>query len=240
MSASKRPGFRLNAPGDFYVEDGMCITCLAPEHEAPGLMGFLRDPKPGSNGNSHCYFARQPTNSDETYRAIRALWAGCCGALRYGGSDPEIIQRLVDLGLGAQVDGPTDPRARPVLRDHVTFASAHASGKPATILAEVGRRLVLGYSNSSVTAVAERQGSASLLHSWSSEVPGMELVVGPSADGQGRWLLTVGTGGVHPATSSVAMHVDDALRADGSVREIRWYSQGDWSARRERWMPLPC
>jgi hypothetical protein len=42
MSASS-PRFRLNAPGDFFVEDGCCISCTAPEHEAPELMAHDED-----------------------------------------------------------------------------------------------------------------------------------------------------------------------------------------------------
>jgi hypothetical protein len=236
--APTKSAFRLNAPGDFYVADGECITCGAPEHAAPALMGFHQDPKPGSNRDSHCYFARQPESQDETYRAIRAMWVACCGALRYGGRDAQIIHRLVDLGLGAQVDAPTDRRARRVIRDHVTFAGAVT---PGVVLAAVGRHLVAGYSNSSVTPVVENQGSAaSLLYSWYSKAPGMELVVGSSAEGPGRWLLTVGTGDGRPATTSVAMQVDDALRADDTLSEIRWFTQEDWRARRGNWSPLPC
>jgi hypothetical protein len=42
----------LNAGGDFYVENNMCLACMAPEYEAPELMGY--DEQTG------CYFKRQP------------------------------------------------------------------------------------------------------------------------------------------------------------------------------------
>lgn len=45
----------LNSPGDFYVEDGLCLACTAPEHEAPDLMAHI-----GTAGDYHCYFKRQP------------------------------------------------------------------------------------------------------------------------------------------------------------------------------------
>ena len=35
MSKTKYERTPLNAEGDFYVEKDMCITCLAPEQEAP-------------------------------------------------------------------------------------------------------------------------------------------------------------------------------------------------------------
>jgi len=82
--------FELNAPGDFYVEDGMCIACEAPEHEAPDLMGHYSD----DSVCYHCYFKRQPETPEELDRAIRAVEVGCCGAVRYGDRDPGIIRRL--------------------------------------------------------------------------------------------------------------------------------------------------
>lgn len=79
-----------NAPGDFYVLDGCCIACTAPEHEAPDLIEH--------DEANHCYFKRQPRTREEEDRAIMAVAVGCCGAVRYGGQDPRIIRRLVELG----------------------------------------------------------------------------------------------------------------------------------------------
>ena len=83
-----RKRHRLNVVGAFYVEDGGCIACGAPEAEAPELMGWTDDP------GHHCYFKKQPANAEEVDHAIRALEVSCCGALRYGGDDPAIIARL--------------------------------------------------------------------------------------------------------------------------------------------------
>jgi len=80
----------LNAPGPFYVGRDECISCRAPEHEAPDLMSF--DEERGS-----CYFLRQPTTPEETERAIQAVGVSCCGAVRYAGSDPKILQRLAEV-----------------------------------------------------------------------------------------------------------------------------------------------
>jgi hypothetical protein len=77
----------LNAPGDFYVEDGLCLACQAPEHEAPDLIGHCVD-------SYHCYFKRQPVTPEETLLAVRAVQVGCCGAVRYGGADRNILSRL--------------------------------------------------------------------------------------------------------------------------------------------------
>jgi len=87
------PRFHLNATGDFFVEDGMCIACTAPEHEAPELMANATD----SSGHYHCYFRRQPANAAEVEHAIRAVFVSCCGAVTYGGTDPSILLRLEEL-----------------------------------------------------------------------------------------------------------------------------------------------
>jgi hypothetical protein len=90
----------LNVTGDFYVADGLCIMCTAPEHEAPDLMGH----DVAAGGGYHCYFQRQPTTAEEFGRAIRAVAVGCCGAVRYGGTDPEILRRLADLDAAGACD----------------------------------------------------------------------------------------------------------------------------------------
>jgi hypothetical protein len=92
--------YPLNVEGDFYVEDGMCMFCTAPEHEARDLMCF--DPK--AHGGYHCYFKRQPVTPDELERAIMAVAVGCCGAVRYAGTNPAIIRRLSELGVSDTCD----------------------------------------------------------------------------------------------------------------------------------------
>ena len=89
--------FPLTIAGDFYVVDGMCMACTAPEHEAPDLMNH--DP-----GIYRCYFHRQPQTPEESERAVMAVAVGCCGAVRYGGSDPTIMLRLEQLGCPESCD----------------------------------------------------------------------------------------------------------------------------------------
>jgi hypothetical protein len=52
----------------------------------------------------HCYFKRQPQTPEEVQQAIRAVHVGCCGAVRYGGRDPQIINRLRALGSSDDCD----------------------------------------------------------------------------------------------------------------------------------------
>src|SRR5262245_57616673 len=96
--------FRLNAPGDFYVQDGRCITCMTPHAVAPSLMGFHST----SRSDSHCYFARQPQTAEEVAAAVSAVTHSCCAALRYAGKDPAVLQALADLGAAESCDALTE------------------------------------------------------------------------------------------------------------------------------------
>jgi len=79
--------FRKNVPGPFYTT-GDCLACDAPEQEARDLLA----PLIGCNFDT--YFVRQPSTPEEVERACRALEVCCVAALRYGGTDPNIIRRL--------------------------------------------------------------------------------------------------------------------------------------------------
>ena len=89
-SQPKRERTPLNAGGDFYVEAGTCLCCMAPENQAPELMGFDK-----SDG---CFFRRQPETPDEIGHAINAVHFSCVQALHYGGKDPDILDRLRACG----------------------------------------------------------------------------------------------------------------------------------------------
>jgi hypothetical protein len=85
-----------NVPGDYFVEDGCCLTCEAPLGWAPDLFAWSFD----SQGHPHCYIKRQPQTSceqDRMFDAIRHAEAGC---IRYRGRDRAIQERLVEAGEG--------------------------------------------------------------------------------------------------------------------------------------------
>lgn len=96
--------FPKNANGPFYTTGhqcrrdsssdaplvwcGDCLFCEAPEAEAPELLAPL------TNDNMHTYFVRQPSTPAEIEHACMALRVCCVAALRYGGKDRSIIERL--------------------------------------------------------------------------------------------------------------------------------------------------
>lgn len=87
-----------NSPGDFYVENQVCIACGAPEAEAPDLIDHSK------TEYGHCYFKKQPRTEDEIDRAINAISVSCISGLRYGGRDEKILKRLYERGQGEQCD----------------------------------------------------------------------------------------------------------------------------------------
>ena len=78
--------YEKNSPGDFIVEDGVCMLCCLPEHEAPELM---------ESDNLSCYFKRQPETEEEISHAIEAIKVSCCNGVIYKGYDKKIIRRIL-------------------------------------------------------------------------------------------------------------------------------------------------
>jgi hypothetical protein len=105
----------LNAPGDFYVERGQCISCGAPEGEAPMLMAF--DEEEG------CYFRRQPETEEEVQCAIMAISVSCVAPHRYAGTDSKIRLRLAAMQVADACDHPLEQPVAP--QSHVRFSLLH-------------------------------------------------------------------------------------------------------------------
>jgi hypothetical protein len=103
MQRQKYKSYPENAPGDFYVEEDLCITCRCPESVAPDLIGFYEDPSQ-TGRESHCYFKKQPQTAEEMYRTIQAMVHSCCGAYHYAGSSPEVKQALRAKGCDEAID----------------------------------------------------------------------------------------------------------------------------------------
>ncbi len=97
-SFPRKERYPENSKGDFYVENQVCITCGAPEAEAPDLIEHSK------LEYGHCYFKKQPTTADELDRAISAMQVSCIAGIRYGGKDQAILKRLSDLNLQAECD----------------------------------------------------------------------------------------------------------------------------------------
>jgi hypothetical protein len=226
--------YERNSCGPFYVEAGACIACGAPERSSPDLIRFRGE-------ENHCYFFKQPTTSEETSRAIRALWANCCGALRYGGTDPDVLRRLADLDLADQCDERVTTPRRLIVRNCATFSFdcgvlGHRScGK------EIERCVSTGLTDEiSAIKVRRRHSLCSTVrfgYTWYKDIPGIEVTIRRVSLPGRTWLLSLK--GRQPAEVSNAMLVDDILRAEGRFKDIRWYTEYDWLSGGKRWNELP-
>ena len=85
-----RVPYKMNVPGDFYVEDGECLVCHVPESEAPDLIGA------DVGEYEHCFVKKQPETPEELERMFHAIRASCIGCLRYRGTDPRILKVFRD------------------------------------------------------------------------------------------------------------------------------------------------
>ena len=90
-----------NVDGNFYVEKDCCTLCDVPMIEAPGLFTYAT----GEDGiPDHCYVSRQPANDSELDKMVSAIQCAELQCIRYRGSDPALLKRLVDAGEAAICD----------------------------------------------------------------------------------------------------------------------------------------
>ena len=86
-----------NVKGDFYVEDGCCLMCEVPLHEAPDLLSVLED-------KSHCFVKRQPVSHEDFDKMIDAMDASEVECIRYKGTDRAVQIRIVRINQGTLCD----------------------------------------------------------------------------------------------------------------------------------------
>jgi hypothetical protein len=88
-----------NAPGDFYVVKDTCVTCALPVETAPGSVSWNRCPKKEGDGSLHCRVHRQPETKEEVLAMIEAAVNSCVEAIRYCGTDEEILAAFRRAGM---------------------------------------------------------------------------------------------------------------------------------------------
>jgi hypothetical protein len=211
-----------NSAGPFYVENGQCISCGAPESEADGLIEHDAD--------GHCFFARQPSTENETNAAIRGVWASCCGAVRYGGDDPQILARLAALGMATQCDGQP-------LGDHCHMARSCArfeySGGQGLLsrrksLGEIIRYLARSLGKNPANdcfAFRRRFSDASFYLRWGKvgKEQGYTVRFQVTFQSADRWLLRISENEI--AHTAFAIQIDKALQQDADFRNVRWIAE---------------
>lgn len=92
---SKPVAHPANVAGDFYVEDGCCLSCMIPHEVAPDLMGMTEH---------HCFVCKQPGTPEELDRMLQAFEVQDVECIRYRGTDQFIQLRLINASAGDQCD----------------------------------------------------------------------------------------------------------------------------------------
>jgi hypothetical protein len=103
---TERIPHKLNAPGDFYVEDGCCLACGIPESEAPELFAWEETENEFHPGHksSHCYVCRQPQTEAEIGKIISVMSYQELDCIRYKGTDPGILEKIERAGQAEYCD----------------------------------------------------------------------------------------------------------------------------------------
>ncbi len=221
----------LNAPGDFYVEDGVCMTCMAPHQEAPQCMGF-------DESRNHCFIRKQPSTDEEVDRAIRAVFSSCIGAIRYGGNDSKILRRLGEMGAWDRCDNTLPEPIQEKVRPFATFHYKTGDSNSARELLEMLKRFLVRPENDLSTSIEEMASGWSFLYRWWRDVEGVTVTV-KSVDGkEPRLLLSIG-GPTTQAYSSTSIRLDDFIKQNAECSSVRWYTAQEWESGGLVWQVLP-
>ena len=105
-----------SVPGPFYVVKDQCIICALPVETAPANITWSAVTFARANGcgdcPSHCRIERQPQTPEELARVIEAARTSCVEAIRYCGTDPQVLATMRARGLAHLCDAlPESARA---------------------------------------------------------------------------------------------------------------------------------
>lgn len=99
-----------NVPGDYFVEDGCCLTCDVPFSFAPDHFAWFLDPEGLPEG---CFVKRQPRTPEEHERMFETIRHAEANCIKYRGRDRAIQERLVGAGEGPVcINLPSDLKER--------------------------------------------------------------------------------------------------------------------------------
>lgn len=231
MSDKPKP-YPKNVEGDFYVEDGCCITCLVPKFYAPDLMGF-------DETDGHCFVAKQPTDENEIYQAIKATWAAEVQCIRYQGQNPPILKRLAEAELADCCDQKhLVQQIRPLTRNHTIFEFPEIQS--AVELANRFREYILRQSTEHLRYQASRivtdQLGITFAFSW---YEGKYYSVWFSSTHLlNTWHIFHSPNQQNIAGRGISVMIDDWLRSSNTVAGIKWYTDAAWN-KSDEWQGTP-
>lgn len=95
-----------SAAGPFYVVKDQCIICGLPPEKAPANISWSHQKirRGCKDCPSHCRIERQPETREELTQVIEAARTSCVEAIRYCGTDPEILAQFRELAIARLCD----------------------------------------------------------------------------------------------------------------------------------------
>ena len=205
-----------NSQGDFYVENGVCTACGAPEAEAPDLIEHSKIEY------GHCYFKKQPKTEDEIERAINAIAVSCIAGLRYGGTDEKILKRLYEIGLGGQCDHKPIGDYKTLIFKNVTFLF---NGSIEELSELMITQLVLGQTHLNKYIVNFRIVSDKyfeFVYRWTNGATGNIFRCHSLVDNRFRVEIEIEDKGYEISIRGNSMMLNSIFRLDKRVSEILW------------------
>jgi hypothetical protein len=186
--------------------------------------------------SGHCFFVLQPTSGEEVNSAIRATWASCCRAIRYGGNDPEILSRFAELGESSLCDNPA-PSIKPVRRNQARFEYCSPKNadevETARLIIEIIVTLLPKRQDTECTAFRHQADSSSFQFVWGkseslNDNKGYSIRIRVRHEKDSWWLLSLSEN--DQGERGIAIQLDNALRQCNSIRAIRWFSSSELSS----------
>ncbi len=232
MSDKPKP-YPKNIEGDFYVEDGCCMTCMVTEVHAPNLMGF-------DETENHCFVAKQPINESEVYQAIKATWAAETDCLRYSGQNLSILRRLAEAGASDSCDHKTLIQGiKPLLRNHVTFECTQIQSELET--ANQFKEYVLKqnteYLRYKVSKITSGNLGVTFSFSWYED--NYYPVWFKRIELKDTWHIFHSLEYEELGSRSISLMIDEWLRSNKNFTAIKWLSNRAWNQSLAEWQETP-
>ncbi len=203
--------------GDFYVENGACTACGAPQAEAPDLIDHSKEEW------GHCYFKKQPRTDEEIERAITAIAVSCVSGLRYRGKDEKILKRLYEVGEAAQCDHTPVGNYKLVVWNKVKFQFTGTTSALSDILTN---QYLLGPShinNQIIDFETNRKDWFQFIHRWTEGLSGNIFTCCVTA--ANTYEIKVGKEpyGLDASIRYNAIKLNSILCNDNRISNIEWF-----------------
>jgi hypothetical protein len=160
----------------------------------------------------------------ETDDMVRVMASQELGCVRYGGADPAILRRLVEVGEGDQCDQPVPRGVVPIRRDHVKFG-AKPRATPWTAREILDLMIVFKdnarWRSTSIHAAADTSASVSV--SWYED--NYHRIDAFASNETAVWIIR------HHGPPRLSDSIHDWLVQDPSFESIRWQTREQAEAR---------